>query len=64
MRYYLISGEPSGDLHGAYLIRAIRAEDPAAEFRAWGGDLMAEAGATIVKHYRELAFMGVVQIVD
>ncbi len=63
MRYYLISGEPSGDLHGAYLIRAIRAEDPAAEFRAWGGDLMAEAGATIVKHYRELAFMGVVQIV-
>ena len=63
MKYYLISGEPSGDLHGSHLIRAIRAEDPAAEFRAWGGDLMAEAGATIVKHYRELAFMGVVQIV-
>lgn len=63
MRYYLISGEPSGDLHGAHLIRAILAKDPKAEFRAWGGDLMAEAGATIVKHYRELAFMGVVQIV-
>ena len=63
MRYYLIAGEPSGDLHGANLIRAIRAEDPAAEVRCWGGDLMAEAGATVVKHYRELAFMGVVQIV-
>lgn len=63
MRYYLIAGEPSGDLHGSYLIRAIRAEDPAAEFRAWGGDLMAEAGATLVKHYRELAFMGVVEVV-
>ncbi|MCX8211228.1 MAG: lipid-A-disaccharide synthase [Lewinella sp.] len=63
MKYYLISGEPSGDLHGSHLIRAIRAEDPAAEFRAWGGGLMEEAGATIVKHYRELAFMGVVQIV-
>ncbi|TXF91159.1 lipid-A-disaccharide synthase [Neolewinella aurantiaca] len=63
MRYYLISGEPSGDLHGAHLIRAIRAEDPEAEFRAWGGDLMENAGATIVKHYRDLAFMGVVQIV-
>lgn len=63
MKYYLISGEPSGDLHGSHLIRAIREQDPAAEFRAWGGDLMAEAGATIVKHYRELAFMGVVQIV-
>jgi len=63
VKYYLISGEPSGDLHGSHLIRAIRAEDPAAEFRAWGGGLMEKAGATIVKHYRELAFMGVVQIV-
>lgn len=63
MKYYLIAGEPSGDLHGAYLIRAIRAEDPAAEFRAWGGDLMQEAGAKLVKHYRELAFMGVVEVV-
>ena len=63
MRYYLIAGEPSGDLHGSYLIRAIRREDPAAEFRAWGGDLMQGAGATLVKHYRELAFMGVVEVV-
>ena len=63
MRYYLIAGEPSGDLHGSYLIRAIRAADPAAEFRAWGGDLMAAAGAELVKHYRELAFMGVVEVV-
>lgn len=63
MRYYLIAGEPSGDLHGSYLVRAIRAADPAATFRAWGGDLMAAAGAEVVKHYRELAFMGVVEIV-
>lgn len=63
MKYYLIAGEPSGDLHGSYLIRAIKAEDPAAEFRAWGGDLMESAGAQLVKHYRELAFMGVVEVV-
>ncbi len=63
MKYYLIAGEPSGDLHGAYLIRALRAEDPAAEFRAWGGDLMEAAGATLVQHYRELAFMGVVEVI-
>ncbi len=63
IKYYLIAGEPSGDLHGANLIRAIRAEDPEAEVRCWGGDLMEKAGATVVKHYRELAFMGVVQIV-
>jgi lipid-A-disaccharide synthase len=63
MKYYLIAGEPSGDLHGSYLIRAILAEDPNAEFRAWGGDLMAAAGAELVKHYREMAFMGVVEVV-
>ncbi|WP_020571368.1 lipid-A-disaccharide synthase [Neolewinella persica] len=63
MKYYLIAGEPSGDLHGSYLIRAIRAEDPAAEFRVWGGDLMAAAGAELVMHYRELAFMGVVEVI-
>lgn len=64
MKYYLIAGEPSGDLHGSRLIRAIRAEDPAADIRCWGGDLMAAEGATVVKHYRELAFMGVVQIIQ
>lgn len=63
MKYYLIAGEPSGDLHGAYLIRALRDEDPAAEFRAWGGDLMQAAGAQLIKHYRELAFMGVVEVI-
>lgn len=63
MKYYLIAGEPSGDLHGSYLIRALLAEDPAAEFRAWGGDLMEAAGAELVRHYRELAFMGVVEVV-
>lgn len=63
MKYYLIAGEPSGDLHGSHLIRAIRAEDPTAQFRVWGGDLMQEAGAELVKHYRELAFMGVVEVI-
>lgn len=63
MKYYLIAGEPSGDLHGSYLIRALAARDAEAEFRAWGGDLMAAAGAEIVTHYRELAFMGVVEVV-
>ncbi|HRD80496.1 MAG TPA: lipid-A-disaccharide synthase [Saprospiraceae bacterium] len=58
MRYYLIAGEASGDLHGAHLIRHLRQEDPEADIRAWGGDLMSEAGAEVVKHYRDLAFMG------
>jgi lipid-A-disaccharide synthase len=58
MRYYLIAGERSGDLHGANLIAAIRRHDPQAEFRAWGGEQMAAAGATLVRHYRELAYMG------
>ena len=63
MRYYLIAGEASGDLHGAHLIEALLTQDPAAEIRAWGGELMAAAGAEIVKHYRELAFMGFVEVV-
>ncbi len=62
MRYYLIAGEASGDLHGAPLIRALRAADPQATFRAWGGDKMAAAGAPLVKHYRDLAFMGFVEV--
>ena len=64
MRYYLIAGEASGDLHGAKLVAALRQRDPAAEIRGWGGDLMAAAGATIAKHYRELAFMGFVEVVS
>lgn len=63
MRYYLIAGEASGDLHGAFLMRAIREQDPEAEFRFWGGDQMAAAGGTLVKHYRDLAFMGFVEVV-
>lgn len=58
MTYYLIAGERSGDLHGANLIRAIRQHDEAAQVRAWGGEQMEAAGATLVRHYRDLAFMG------
>ena len=58
MTYYLIAGERSGDLHGANLIRAIRRRDPEAHCRAYGGEQMQEAGATLVRHYRDMAFMG------
>ncbi len=58
MKYYIIAGEASGDLHGSNLIKAIRQEDRAAEIRCWGGDEMAAQGGTLVKHYKELAFMG------
>ena len=63
MKYYIISGEPSGDFHGANLVRAIREIDPEADVRAWGGEEMEAAGATLAKHYRELAFMGIVEVV-
>ena len=64
MKYFLIAGEPSGDLHGANLIKGLRKADPAAEFRFWGGDLMAAAGGVqnLRKHYRETSFFGVVQV--
>ncbi|MCB0514598.1 MAG: lipid-A-disaccharide synthase [Chitinophagales bacterium] len=62
MKYYIIAGEASGDLHASNLIYALKGKDPQAEFRAWGGDLMQAAGATIVKHYRDLAFMGFVEV--
>ncbi|MBI1192350.1 MAG: lipid-A-disaccharide synthase [Bacteroidetes bacterium] len=58
MRYYLIAGEASGDLHGGNLLKALRQRDAEAEFRAWGGDRMEEAGAVLVRHVRDLAFMG------
>ncbi len=58
MRYYMIAGEASGDLHASRLIRAIKQNDPNATIRAWGGDLMQAEGATLIKHYRDLAFMG------
>jgi lipid-A-disaccharide synthase len=63
MRYYIIAGEASGDLHGSNLIYALRERDAAAELRAWGGDRMRDAGAELVKHYRDLAFMGFVEVV-
>lgn len=62
MKYYLIAGEASGDLHASHLMAALRAEDPEAEFRFFGGDLMAAVGGTLVKHYRELAYMGFVPV--
>src|SRR6201989_2971402 len=63
MRYYLIAGEASGDLHGSNLIRAIHRQDNAADIRCWGGDKMQAAGATLVKHYKDLAFMGFAEVV-
>ncbi len=62
MKYYLIAGEASGDLHGANLMKSIRIEDPEAEFRFWGGDLMQAVGGSMVKHYKDLAFMGFVEV--
>ncbi len=62
MKYYIIAGEASGDLHASNLIKEIRKNDPDAVFRAWGGDLMEKEGVDIVKHYRELAFMGFIEV--
>lgn len=62
MKYYIIAGEASGDLHGSNLIKEIKKINPEAEFRCWGGDLMEKAGGKIVKHYRDLAFMGYVEV--
>lgn len=65
MKYYLIAGEPSGDLHGANLIEGLKLSDPQAGFRFWGGDKMAEAGGVenLRKHYRETSFFGIVQVI-
>lgn len=63
MKYYVIAGEPSGDLHASNLIRELKMADASAKFRAWGGDLMQAQGAEIVKHYKELAFMGFIEVV-
>ena len=64
MKYYIISGEPSGDLHGSNLMRGLQAEDSEAQFRFWGGDKMAEVGGAenLAKHYRETSFFGIVQV--
>ncbi|MET3730634.1 lipid-A-disaccharide synthase [Moheibacter stercoris] len=63
MKYYIISGEASGDLHGSNLMKNIKIQDPEADFRFWGGDLMQEQGGTLVKHYRDLAFMGFAEVI-
>jgi lipid-A-disaccharide synthase len=63
MKYYIIAGEASGDLHGGNLIKHLVLGDPDAEIRAWGGDLMQAAGAEVVKHYRDLAFMGFAEVI-
>lgn len=64
MKYYLIAGEPSGDLHGANLIGGLKKADPEAEFRFWGGDMMAAAGGAenLVRHYRETSFFGIANV--
>jgi len=62
MKYYIIAGEASGDLHGSNLMKGLYKEDSNAEIRFWGGDLMQAVGGTLVKHYKELAFMGFVEV--
>lgn len=64
MKYYVIAGEASGDLHGSNLIRALREKDPHADIRCWGGDKMEAAGATLVRHYKDLAFMGFIEVLN
>lgn len=62
MKYYIIAGEASGDLHGSNLIKALKIKDKEAMIRCWGGDLMQQAGAELAKHYKEMAFMGFAQV--
>ena len=63
MRYYLIAGEASGDLHGSNLMKGLKQEDPGAQFRFRGGDMMAAVGGTLVYHYKEGAVMGVSDVI-
>lgn len=63
MKYYIIAGEASGDLHGANLMKALYKEDSEANIRFWGGDLMQSVGGVLVKHYKKLAFMGFAEVV-
>ena len=62
MKYYIIAGEASGDLHGSNLIKALKEKDATATIRCWGGDLMQQAGGDLAKHYKEMAFMGFVEV--
>ncbi len=63
MKYYIIAGERSGDLHGSNLIKELRKKDPDAQIRGWGGNMMQEAGMDLVKHYQEMAFMGFAEVI-
>ncbi|SDR89290.1 lipid-A-disaccharide synthase [Formosa sp. Hel1_31_208] len=63
MKYYIIAGEASGDLHGSNLMKALQVVDKHAEFRFWGGDLMQAVGGTLVKHYKERSFMGFAEVI-
>lgn len=63
MKYYIIAGEASGDLHGSNLMKQLFKHDPQADIRFWGGDLMQQTGGILVKHYRDLAFMGFAEVV-
>ena len=63
MKYYIIAGEASGDLHGANLIKNLKRFDPDSQFRVWGGDKMKAAGGELVKHYKNHAFMGIVPVI-
>ncbi|HHB77997.1 MAG TPA: lipid-A-disaccharide synthase [Saprospiraceae bacterium] len=62
MKYYIIAGEASGDLHASNFVKALKRKDSAVELRGWGGDLMKEAGVDVVKHYKDLAFMGFLEV--
>ncbi len=64
MKYYIIAGEASGDLHGSNLIKALKAKDEGADIRCWGGDLMEKAGGILAKHYKEMAFMGFLEVLQ
>ena len=63
MKYYILAGEASGDLHGSNLIKALKNKDKDADIYAWGGDMMATEGAVLRKHYRDLAFMGFLEVI-
>ena len=63
MKYYIIAGEASGDLHGSNLIKALKKEDTSAQIRCWGGDLMQQEGGELAKHYKDMAFMGFLEVI-
>lgn len=63
MKYFLLAGEKSGDLHGSNIIKAIKLQDPDAQFFAWGGELMEEAGANLLMHYKEMSIMGIIGVI-